>query len=54
MNNYIISEGHLKDFVIKESYNEVDYEKKSTLMEVKCRIDKIPSKKWERSKKKSK
>ena len=52
MNNYIISKGHIKDFVIKDSYNEVEYEKKNKLMEVKCRIDKIPSKKWERSKKK--
>ena len=36
MNNYIISEGHIRDFVIKESYNEVDYKPKSKLMKVKC------------------
>jgi 23S rRNA U2552 (ribose-2'-O)-methylase RlmE/FtsJ len=52
MNNHIISVGHIKNFVLIDKQPDLSYGKKSGLMKIKCEIDKIPSKKWERSKKK--
>ncbi len=52
MKNYIINSGHKKYFKLKESFEEINYDKKKELMEIKCEIDKIPSKKWEKAKKK--
>jgi hypothetical protein len=52
MKNYIINSGHEKLFKLKEDFEEIEYEKKEELMNVKCEIDKIPSKKWEKAKKK--
>lgn len=51
MNNYVINSGHLKLFKLKKDLVEINYEKKEELMKNKCKIDKIPSKKWERAKK---
>tara|TARA_Y100001980_G_C14547174_1_gene327593 strand:- start:20 stop:1087 length:1068 start_codon:yes stop_codon:yes gene_type:complete len=52
MKNYVINSGHVKLFKLKKDFEEIKYGKKEKLMEVKCEIDKIPSKKWERAKKK--
>jgi len=53
MKNYIINSGHVKLFNLKEKcdFEEIKYTKKEELMKVKCKIDKIPSKKWEKAKK---
>ena len=53
MRNYIINSGHVKYFKLKKDFNEIKYTKKGKLMNIKCEIDKIPSKKWERAKKRS-
>ena len=52
MKNYIIDSKHVKIFKLKKGFKEVKYEKKDELMDIKCEIDKIPSKKWEKAKKK--
>ena len=52
MNNYIINNGHTKGFKLKDKYTEIVYAKKQELMEIKCKIDEIHPKKWEKSKKK--
>ena len=53
MKNYIINGTHERYFKLKEDFEEIEYDKKHELMRIKCEIDKIPSKKWERAKKKS-
>jgi len=52
MKNYIINSEHIKNFKVKGELKEVEYDKKKELMDIKCEIDKIPSKKWEKAKKK--
>ena len=52
MKNYIINGTHERYFKLKEDFEEIEYDKKHELMRIKCEIDKIPSKKWERAKKK--
>ena len=52
MKNYVINSGHKRLFKLKKDFEEIQYEKKDELMKVKCEIDKIPSKKWEKAKKK--
>ncbi len=52
MKNYVINSGHKRLFNIKKDFEEIKYDKKDELMNVKCEIDKIPSKKWEKAKKK--
>lgn len=52
MKNYIINSGHARLFKLKKDFEEIKYGKKEELMNVKCEIDKIPSKKWEKAKKK--
>lgn len=52
MNNYILNDKHPIFFnVINEKIN-INYHKKNELMNIKCKIDKISSKSWEKSKKK--
>ena len=51
MKNYIISSEHVKEFKCIDKYKEIVYPKKNELMKIKCEIDKIPSRKWEKSKK---
>jgi len=52
MKNYVINSGHKRSFNLKKDFEEIKYDKKDELMNVKCEIDKIPSKKWEKAKKK--
>lgn len=52
MKNYVINSGHKRSFNLKKDFKEIKYDKKDELMNVKCEIDKIPSKKWEKAKKK--
>ena len=51
MKNYVINSEHVRKFKCIDTYKEIVYPKKNELMNVKCEIDKIPSRKWERSKK---
>lgn len=52
MKNYVINSEHNKLFKLIKSFQEINYHKKKELMEIKCEIDKIPAKKWEKAKKK--
>ena len=53
MNNYVINNQNIRKFFVSKEEKQVIYKRKDELMKVKCEIDKIPSKKWEKSKKHS-
>lgn len=51
MKEYTLNNKHPRVFKLIQKYNEINYEKKNQLIQEKCKIDKIPNKLWERSKK---
>ena len=51
MKDYILKNDHEKFFIYTEKYKEIIYKKKNELMDIKCKIDTINPKKWEKAKK---
>ena len=51
MKQYIIKGSLEKPIVFSDKYEEPNFLNKKKLMDIKCEIDKISNKEWERSKK---
>lgn len=51
MKQYTVKSNIVKEISFKKSFDEIFFSKKKDLMEIKCKIDKVSSKDWEKSKK---